>query len=157
HGRMPSAGLIDELWAFETAREEQTYTAIASALHKRENAYLLAITTAGYDKQSLLGRIYEQALGWPELRVSKNGCLTVAKDVGNGLLFWWYAAPEDTDLEDEKIWRQVNPASWLQLCDLRQQLHDPGLDELEFRRLHLNQWTKTRDAWLPTGCWDGLR
>ena len=59
--------MIDELWAFETNREEQTYTALSSALHKREDAYLLAITTAGYDKQTLLGRIYEAALGWPDV------------------------------------------------------------------------------------------
>ncbi len=62
HGRAPAAAIVDELWALETAREQQTYVALNSALHKREDAYLLAITTAGYDKQSLLGRIYQAAL-----------------------------------------------------------------------------------------------
>jgi phage terminase large subunit-like protein len=65
--------------------------------------------------------------------------------------------PEGADLEDEKIWRAVNPAGWLKTAELRRQLHDAGLGELEFRRLHLNQWTKTREAWLPAGCWNGLR
>jgi phage terminase large subunit-like protein len=157
HGRAPAAGLIDELWAFATSREEQTYVALSSALHKREDAYLLAITTAGYDKQTLLGRIYEKAQGWPEVTTSANGCLTIARDVANGQLLWWYGAPDQADPEDQKIWRAVNPASWIRLRDLRRQLHDPGLGELEFRRLHLNQWTRSRDAWLPGNLWAALR
>src|SRR5205823_4788894 len=40
HGRAPAAALVDELWALETARERQTYIALSSALHKREDAYL---------------------------------------------------------------------------------------------------------------------
>jgi phage terminase large subunit-like protein len=157
HGRAPAAALIDELWAFESSREEQTYTALSSALHKRENAYLLAITTAGYDKHSLLGRIYEAALAWPDVTTSKNGCLTIAKDTDNGQLLYWYGAPEHADPDDQKIWRSVNPASWIKLRDLQRQLHDPGLGELEFRRLHLNQWTRSRNAWLPGNLWSQLR
>jgi phage terminase large subunit-like protein len=41
--------------------------------------------------------------------------------------------------------------------DLQRQLHDPGLGELEFRRLHLNQWTRSRNAWLPGNLWSQLR
>jgi phage terminase large subunit-like protein len=156
HGRAPAAAIVDELWALETAREQQTYIALDSALHKREDAYLLAITTAGYDKQSLLGRIYEAALDW-ELEVSEDGCLTIARDEEQGQLLWWYGAPEQADLEDERIWRAVNPAAWIRLRDLRRQLHDPALAELEFRRLHLNQWTSAREAWLPAGTWASLR
>jgi phage terminase large subunit-like protein len=157
HGRAPAAALIDELWAFETSREQQTYIALSSALHKREDAYLLAITTAGYDRRTLLGRIYEAALSWPEVTVSKDGCLTIAKDVDNGQLMYWYGAPEGADLENKQIWRAVNPASWISPRDLQRQLHDPGLGELEFRRLHLNQWTRARNSWLPGNCWAELR
>ena len=157
HGRAPSASIIDELWAFETERERQTYIALGSALHKRDNAYQLSITTAGYDKHSLLGDIYQAALSWPDVAVSKNGCLTIAKDLEHGQLMYWYGAPADAAIDDEKIWRACNPASWIKLKDLKRQLADPGLGELEFRRLHLNIWTAARDAWLPDGCWAGLR
>jgi phage terminase large subunit-like protein len=157
HGRAPSAALLDELWAFETKREQQTYIALRSALNKRVNAYLLAITTAGYDKHSLLGEIYQAALNWPEVTVSKNGCLTVAKDLEHGMLLYWYGAPGDAAIDDEKIWRACNPASWIRLRDLKRERADPGLGELEFRRLHLNMWTAVRDAWLDDGCWAGLR
>jgi phage terminase large subunit-like protein len=157
HGRMPAVALIDELWAFETAREQQTYTALSSALHKREDAYLLAITTAGYDRDSLLGRIHEQALSWPQIEILEGGYLTVAKDEENGQLFWWYGAPEGAAIDDPAVWRAANPAAWIKTAELKRQLADPGLDELEFRRLNLNQWTSVRDAWLPNGVWAGLR
>ena len=157
HGRMPAVALIDELWAFETSREQQTYIAFASALHKREDAYLLAITTAGYDKSSLLGRIYEQAHTWPQVETSKDGFLTVAKDLENGQLLWWHGAPEGAAIDDPAVWRAANPAAWIKTSELKRQLADPGLDELEFRRLNLNQWTRVREAWLPDGCWQGLR
>jgi phage terminase large subunit-like protein len=157
HGLMPSVAILDELWAFETEREEQTYQAFASALHKRDDAYLLAISTAGYDKQSLLGQIYEQALGWPDVRSSNGGYLIVARDLANGLLLWWYGAPEGAQIDDPKVWRKANPASWIRVEDLKRQLADPGLDEGEFRRLNLNQWTQSHRAWLPDRCWDSLR
>jgi len=156
HGRMPAVALIDELWAFETRREVETYTAFSSALHKREDAYLLAITTAGYDQQSLLGTIYDTALGWPVVEQFNDGYLTVAKDPEHGQLLWWHGAPAGAAIDDPQVWRKANPASWIKTAELKRQLADPGLDENEFRRLNLNQWTQVRDAWLPDGVWAGL-
>jgi phage terminase large subunit-like protein len=157
HGLAPALAIIDELWAFENRRQQEAYTALSSALHKRRDAYLLAISTAGYDRFSLLGRIHEQALTWPDVQTKRNGCLTIARDQPNGLLLWWYGAPQDADPENETIWRACNPASFVDLRDLRRQLHDPGLGEPGFRRLHLNQWTPSRDAWLPSGTWANLQ
>ena len=157
HGLAPAVAIADELWAFETRPQQEAYTALSSALHKRVDSYLLAITTAGYDKRSLLGRIYEDALAWPDVQTSRNGCLTIAKGEDNGLLLWWYGAPADAEIEDRRIWRACNPASFVDLRDLKRQRHDPGLGELGFRRLHLNQWTAARDAWLPAGTWVSLQ
>lgn len=67
----------------------------------------------------------------------------------------WFAAPEDALIDDEGAWMAANPASWITVEELRQQLASPA-SENDFRRLHLNQWTKARDAWLPAGCWAGL-
>jgi phage terminase large subunit-like protein len=156
HGRAPSASIIDELWAFETERLRQLYIALSTALHKRQDSYLLAITTAGYDKTSLLGEIYQHALDWQITRTA-DGCLTVAKDLDNGYLLWWYGAPDNADPDNPKIIRAVNPASWVSVEELLRQLNDPGVGELEFRRLHLNQWTAARDAWLPGSTWDNLK
>jgi hypothetical protein len=146
YGRAPSAALVDELWTFRTDRQKQTYTALTTAVHKRRDAYLLATSTAGPDLSSLLGSIYQTALAWEDVTVSRDGCLTVAKNIEAAALVWWYAAPADADPEDPKILDGCNPASWINSGDLLRQLRDPGLNESEFRRLHLNQWPSPRRA-----------
>jgi phage terminase large subunit-like protein len=146
HGRAPSAALIDELGTFTTTKQHETYTALATAIHKRPDAYLLATTTAGPDHDSLLGRIYHQALNCDDVTMSRNGCLTIAKNPAAGTLLWWYGAPADADPEDPKIIRACNPASWIAVQALQQQACDAGLDENDFRRHHLNQWTRTGNA-----------
>lgn len=140
HGRAPSAALLDELWTFTSNRQSETYNALSAAIHKRSDAYLLATSTAGQNSDTLLGRIYQEALAWDDLTLHAHGCLTVAKNPEAGALFWWYAAPADADPADPKILRACNPASWINTSDLQQQLRDPGLRETDFRRLHLNQW-----------------
>jgi phage terminase large subunit-like protein len=156
HGRAPALVIVDELHAFETARQQEAYVAMTSALLKRENAYLLAITTAGHNRRSLLGRIYDNARTWPEQQVSGNCCLKISTDASNGSLVYWYGAPEGCDTDDTRIWRGCNPGRWVSIRDLRRQRHDPGLDERSFLRLHLNTWVATRQGWLPDGCWDAL-
>lgn len=157
HGRAPAVAILDELWALETRRQVESYEALTSGLHKRQDAFLLAITTAGWNNDSLLAHIYQHALDWPEVETSPDGCLTVAKDQDNGLLLCWYGAAADADPDDPELWRACNPASFVDLRDLKRQKADPGLGELGFRRLHLNQWTHARDAWLPHRCWDTLK
>lgn len=140
HGRAPAAALLDELWTFSHKRQEQSYTALTAAIHKQPAAFLLATSSAGDNPASLLGRIYHDALSWDDVSVRHHNCLTIAKNPDAGALLWWYAAPADADPSDPKILRACNPASWINLSDLQQQLHDPGLSESDFRRLHLNQW-----------------
>lgn len=161
HGLSPSAAIVDELHAFLTPSQEEVVTALQTALHKRPSSFLLAITTAGFNKQSLLGKMYEQALGIPDLELRNDGCLTIARDPENGVLFWWYAPPADMSvgeaLANEEIWRLVNPASWVDIRDLRRQLNSPGLDELGFARLHLNMWTSAKDTWVLPSTWNACR
>jgi phage terminase large subunit-like protein len=157
HGLQPSAAIMDELWLLTSFRERQAYHAFTSALHKRTDAWLLSISTAGYDRSSLLGEIYTQALSLPDVEHSEDGCLTIARDPDSGFLLWWYGAPANADAEDEQVVRACNPASWLSSAELLRMLRSPGTDENEWRRLHLNQWTQSRDLWLPPGCWEQLR
>jgi phage terminase large subunit-like protein len=161
HGVNPSAAIVDEWWLFDTQRERESYHALARALHKRGagKAWLLAITTAGFDKQSQLGETYENAINHPNLEHHQDGILRVLRDTDAGFLFWWYGLPEDQegDLEDVRLVRACNPASWLDPGLLIRDLGRADTNELDWRRLHLNQWTASREAWLPAGVWSGLR
>jgi phage terminase large subunit-like protein len=156
HGLSPSAAIIDELWAFTSTRQEEVITAFATAMHKRIDSFMLAITTAGYDRATVLGRMYGEALERLELE-HPDDCLTVGRDEENGTLLWWYGAPEGAEIDDEAMWRRCNPASWLDLRDLRRQRRSPGTTEADFRRLHLDQWTVGEHVWISPERWAGCR
>ncbi|MGH7341743.1 MAG: terminase large subunit domain-containing protein [Candidatus Rokuibacteriota bacterium] len=166
HGGSVSAAIADELWAWRTDAQEEVYDAFWSAMHKREDALLLAITTAGFDLASLLGRQYAEAwrtleLEERELVAGVGPCLRIGRDEENGILVWWYGPPDELEVDDlianEAIWRAVNPATWIPIVTLRKQLAGLGFDVYEFCRLHLNAWTRTRDVFIPAAAWRACR
>lgn len=159
HGLNPSAVLFDELHALIYASQDEVYNAMVTALHKRRNSFLLAITTAGYDKETVLGRAYTEALQYEDAEDRYDGCLRIRRDRARKTLVYWYGIPENLaeDWQNPELWRIVNPASFVHIDDLEAQLHAPGFREADFKRLHLNMWTSTRESWLPSGVWNSLR
>lgn len=151
HGTSPSAVILDELHALETPRQEELYAALNTASGAREQPLNLAITTAGYNRHTILGRLYAEAMRMPD--VDRRGMLTVARDPAAGFLMWWYGLADDDDPTPENV-LSANPASWITAEVLEAQRTSPTVDEYAFRRLHANQWTSTRNAWLPPGAWE---
>jgi phage terminase large subunit-like protein len=155
HGLNPSACVIDELHAWNTNKQLELFDALDTAVHKRPGAFWLVITTAGHDKTSLLGRLYASMLEALELE-QKPG-LVVGRDEFNGVLMHWYGAAEDADVDDRKLWRAVNPASFVTTEALRKQRNSPSMGRATFARLHLNGWIAPDvERWLPTEKWERL-
>lgn len=158
-GVNPSAAIVDEWWQFLHRKQREGYNSLAKALHKRSGrSWLLAISTAGFNKASQLGETYDAVMADPRIERRRGGYLHVLRDEEAGLLFWSYGVPDDLDpdIEDEKVIRACNPAPWLAPRDLVKELHRHDTHELDWRRLHLNQWTKSQEAWLPAGRWKAL-
>lgn len=153
-GRQPSRVIVDELWAIETKPQEATYVAMSGKLHKRPNAYLLGISTAGRGRKSLLYKIVRNALKFDD--VTRDGCLIVCRDEEKGILVWIYQSPDDTRVDDLKAIRAVNPAPWLDPRDVLRQAYDEGLGESEVRRLAHNQFVDVKNQWLPMGKFEEL-
>jgi phage terminase large subunit-like protein len=162
HGLMPSAVIGDELHALMQDNQVEVWNAMWTALHKRADPFAVGITTAGFNKDTLLGRMYDDALLFPDdpedrLHVDGIPMLRIRRDLTNGTLFWWYGPPDEVELadilENEEIWRAVNPASWVTMKALRQQLNAPGFDPYDFIRLHCNAWTQARDQWIEPAIW----
>lgn len=162
HGGSVSAAIADELHAWTTEAQEEVYDALWTAMHKRADALLLGITTAGFDLETLLGRQYVDAWKLPELEERNvvegvGPCLRIARDVENGILAWWYGPPDELAaediVEDERIWDAVNPATWVTVEQLRKQLAGLGFDEYDFVRLHCNGWTHAKDQFIPVRDW----
>jgi phage terminase large subunit-like protein len=153
HGLNPSANVIDELHAHESG---DLYAALTSAGGAREQPLTLTITTAGWNKSTVLGEIVDKALARTVL-VEKREGLTIVRDRVNGFLLWWHGAPDDADPDDPAVWRIANPAPWITDRYLARERHKPSMRLNDFRQLHLNQWPNIDEDWLPVGAWTACK
>lgn len=149
HGGSASVGIYDELHVMVTAKQVELIAAIDSSLHKRPFSWSWWISTAGFNKDTLLGERYDKALRYPD--VWQGDGIIICRDYDSRSLMIWRGVAPDADIEDPAVWRSANPASWLTTAALRRQFKK--LRENDFRRLHLNQWTRAEGAWLPKGAW----
>lgn len=152
HGLSVSVGVCDELHCFSTNKQEELYFAIVTATQKRAESLLLIITTAGANKASLLGEKFDAVIATHELEYLDDGCRLVARNRGTGSLMIWRGAPEDADVSDCKIWRKVNPASWIPTSEIERLAGE--VPESVFRRLVLNQWVLGGAAAIQPASWD---
>jgi phage terminase large subunit-like protein len=144
-GGKPSFLAGDELHEW-TGRKERVHLILSGNVAKRTEAWELDISTAGWDKQSLLGRLYKHGV-----------------DVRDGIvedpqfLFEWREPSFDVDLADkvqlERAIRETNPAvgDFLPLEGILRRAEQ--IAEHEFRRYHLNQWAQAPERWLPADLW----
>jgi phage terminase large subunit-like protein len=157
-GANPTAALYDELFLFRHQHQREAWNSQAEALHKRSGrAFIMATSTAGWDKQTLLGEMYDAALEHPKIEELEAGYHLRLRDEAAGFLFWCHRAPDDADIENPAVVRAATPAPWIDPAELIRALNRSDVDELAWRRLHLNQWTKTKSSWLSSGVWAGLR
>lgn len=135
HGYNPVAAVVDELHVHPNG---DLYEAMKTATAARMEPLLISITTAGWDPDSFCYQLYERARRQTDPR----------------LYFRWWQAAKDAGPDDRAAWREANPASWVTEDFLEGQRASAGLSENSFRRLHLNQWTESVEAWFPFGLWD---
>jgi phage terminase large subunit-like protein len=144
HGLTPSLAIIDELHAHA---DDSVYLAMRTAMLKRPGSKLIVISTAGAGADSPLGRLRSRALAQP--RVTRRGAVTDAQGPQLRMLEWSVA--EDADVDDPKIVKKANPASWVTAEGLREQRE--AVPDLAYRRFHANMWTEREGHWLPPGAW----
>jgi phage terminase large subunit-like protein len=145
YGLNPHVVIIDELWAHPTA---ELYYALTTGQLAQVSPMVVSITTAGFDRDSICYQLYKRGV-----RLRDEGGLRAMREAG--FLMRWYEADPTLDWHDERAWRQANPSSWIRRQDLDREAK--RLPESVFRRLHLNQWTETEDAWIKPYEWDACR
>ena len=154
HGSNPSMVIVDELWAHRD--DGELYTALTSGSGAREEPLAVVISTPGYDREQILGKIYQRVIETAPEQAFESAPYfrRVARDPANGFLLFHYGAPDDADPDDPEVWRKANPAPWITIDYLRKQRHKPSSRLEEFRRLHLAQWVNAgEESWLPGGSW----
>lgn len=147
-GGKPTFWVADELHEW-TGNKERVHLVLSNNRTKRADAWELAITTAGWDPTSLLGRMY------------LHGKKVLAGEAADPkFLCRWCEASPTWDLRDpvqlEQAIREANPAvgDFLPLASVMARFQQ--ISEFEFRRYHLNQWVSAPERWLPIGSWDAV-
>lgn len=148
HGLNSSRVIVDELHA---AQSRDLYDVLASSTGARLQPLVIAISTAGYDRHSILYELYSHGK-----KVLENPAI----DPTFLPIIW--EAPADADWRDEKVWHQANPAlgDFRSLEELRaacKRAQEIPAQENVFRRLYLNQWTEQASRWLSLANWDACQ
>lgn len=145
HGFNASRIIYDELHA---APSRDLWDVMTTSQGGRDQPLLIAISTAGFDRHSILWEMYSHAK-----LVAENPALDPT------FLPILYEAPADADWTSETVWHQANPAlgdfrslEEMQIACARA-LEIPA-QENTFRRLYLNQWTEQADRWITLAAWD---
>ena len=148
HGFNASVVIYDELHA---APNRELYDVLSTSQGARLQPYMIVITTAGYDRKSILWELYE------------HGQKVLAKpEMDPTFLPILFEAPRDADWLDEAVWHLANPAlgDFRSLEEMRiaaARAKAIPAQENTFRRLYLNQWTEQAERWLPMREWDACR
>jgi phage terminase large subunit-like protein len=139
-------GLIyDELHA---APDRGLWDVLSTSTGSRRQPLIVVITTAGYDRNSLCWELHDYACKVRDGIIKDPTFLAVI-----------YAAPQEADWTNEKVWKACNPAlgDFRSLEEMRtlfrKAQENPAL-EMTFRRLYLNQWTSSVERWMPIDKWD---
>lgn len=148
HGFNASVVIYDELHA---APSRELWDVLTTSQGARSQPLTLAISTAGFDRNSILWEIYAHAK-----KVAENPAIDPT------FLSLLYEAPLDADWTDEKVWKKANPAlgDFRSLEEMRiacARAKEIPAQENTFRRLYLNQWTEQASRWIALPTWDACR
>jgi phage terminase large subunit-like protein len=148
HGFNASVVIYDELHA---APNRELWDVLSTSQGARSQPMMMAITTAGYDRHSILWELYTHAKKVAEYPALDPTFLPIL-----------YEAPIDADWTDERVWKQANPAlgdfrSLEEMRTMAARAKEIPAQENTFRRLYLNQWTEQASRWVSMAAWDACR
>ena len=143
HGLNPSWICIDEMHVHKTM---ELFDALTLGSATRSQPLTVVITTAGWDLESPLGRLYRYGRKVESGEVDDDSFAMV-----------WNGPPETVDLDphDEENWKRFNPA-WDHFLN-QEEFHSAHkrTHESAFTRYRLNSWTRAESSWFGNGVFEG--
>ena len=145
HGFNANCIIFDEL---HTQPNRDLWDTLTTSTGSRRQPLTIAITTAGYDKQSICFEIYTYAKKVQESQIIDDTFYAVI-----------FESLSDDDITLESTWKKANPNYGISLKkEYMQRESQRAIDvpsyQNTFRRLMLNQWTDSQSAWLTSGEWN---
>ena len=144
-GYNPSVGIIDEL---HVQPDRKLIEAFVKGMTARRQPLMIYLTTAAEEGENVC-----------------NEELHVAEQVRDGVIVnpsyfpAIFAAPDDADISDEKVWIAANPSIGYatKLENIRKEFEEinGSIERLaSFKRYILNQHVKSNRAWIDLAYWD---
>lgn len=138
------AALVDEVHAHKT---RTVWDVIETATGARRQPLMLAITTSGYNRQSLCWQLHEYS------QQVLDG--VIEDDSWFGMI---YTLDEDDDWEDETLWPKANPnlgvsKKWDDMRRKAARAREMPAALNAFQRLELDIWTQAETKWIPWDHW----
>ncbi len=145
HGLNPSGVIFDELHA---QPNRELWDVLTTGQAARSQPLTIAITTAGFDRQTIC---------WEQYDYGRKVKARIVEDPS--FFFKWWGVEEGESWEDPEVWKRVNPnygesvsASVLE-SEAQKAKHQPARQNT-FRRLYLNEWTQSESRWIDPSVWD---
>jgi phage terminase large subunit-like protein len=146
HGVNASAVIFDELHVQPNRELWDVMTKGAGI--SRTQPLVFAITTAGFDRNSVCWELHQYALDVKE-----------GRKIDTSFYGAVWSAGDDDDWADPEVWSRANPSLGQTFTldalkiEFTKAMNSP-VDENTFRQLHLNQWVKQSTRWMPMHQWD---
>tara|TARA_R100000734_G_scaffold504_2_gene702 strand:- start:1869 stop:3413 length:1545 start_codon:yes stop_codon:yes gene_type:complete len=145
HGFSANCVIYDEV---HTAKSRDLFDTLLTSTGARRQPLIIAITTAGYDKNTICFELYSYAKKVNDGTIKDESFYSVI-----------YEADADDDITLESTWKKANPNYGISLKKEymkreSQRAIDVPSYQNTFRRLMLNQWTESHSAWLTSGEWN---
>ncbi len=145
HGLNPHAVIFDEL---HVQPNRELWDVMTTAQGARVQPFTIAFTTAGFDRKSICFEQHEYGR-------------QVAEGVIEDPSYFAFlsAADEDDDWTDPAVWTLANPSLGETISleyleeECREAQRSPARQNT-FRRLHLNQWTRSETRYIDLEAWD---
>jgi phage terminase large subunit-like protein len=147
-GLRPSTAIFDELHEFIGHNRERVHLIVSNGCTKRRDSLILNVTTPGFDKDTLAGRLHTYGL-----RVNAGEV-----DDAEFLFVQWGCPADRYDLSTpdglRACIRDANPAAdkFLSVEDIAARYHQ--IPQNEWLRYHAGIWTTSAQSWLPDGAWN---
>jgi hypothetical protein len=143
HGKVLDFGCLDEAFAQE---DDSVEAAWLPAMITRPMAQFWVPSTAGNDMDTYFGGKV------------KDGRLASMADIGSGMAYIEYSAPDNAPADSPDVWRACMPALGYtqEIESIEREFHRMKLNA--FRRAFLNQWVgKVTDMVIPAERWEVCR
>lgn len=146
HSKKPKLVLFDEL---HTQSNRRLYDSLQTGMGASLNRLFIAITTAGWDRNSICYDVWQRARRVRDTHGVDDPYF----------LPMLYELKEGDDWEDERVWAKCNPNLGVSISRdfLREEFakakQSPAYENT-FRNLYLNEWTEQAVRWLPMHHWD---